>query len=658
MNVSVNNGLLLNNMPVATLGGLAGSGSVNLGATALVVGANNTSSNYFGSLSGGNSLTKTGSGTFTMTGANSYSGATTISGGVLRVAGSPITSLPTIAGLQYWLDASNSLSVSSTTVTSWNDVSGNGRNFVNGTAAAPTLVASPINGLSMVQFNGTNTSLNYLNSSGSISADTVIIVNIPAATQPGALPGIWGNFGDDKGIRMGDAVAPGTWRGWPNSTGDNTDQNDFAGETAANSGVPLPNANTYITTAGTFDSNTSSFGSPGTPQVLAVTGTSAFTDTGLGNYYNAPGTTSRSWAGDIGEVLVYSGALTAAQRQAVESYLSYKWLGAAAPGGASGVLPATTPVTISNGGTFDLTNGTQTISSLTSTDGMGSQVYLGSTGVLTVGDSTTTIFDGVISGNGGSVIKQGSGTWVFTGTNTYTGNTAINGGTLQLGDGAANNGSVAGNMVLANSSAVVFANPNNQAYNGSISGTGSFILNGPGLLQISGTHTYAGPTFVNGGTLQLGQTVITTSVTGFGGSGIGWTGTQNTGGFTSTAVSNNVFEPTDGTIDEAHGEFYKTKVPISAFTASFTYTDVRRHRRRRDFCPPERQPRSQSLRRRRRRSWIRYRERRNLDQAERRRRHKYLFRRQPLLETGQVPASTSSREATSSPPGRPTIQAS
>ena len=108
---------------------------------------------------------------------------------------------------------------------------------------------------------------------------------------------------------------------------------------------------------------------------------------------------------------------------------------------ANNVLPATTPVTISNGATLDMTDGTQTIASLSSTDGQGSKVLLGN-GMLTVAGSATTTFDGMISGSGGSLVQQGSGTLVFTGSNTYSGGTTINAGTLQLGDGLAKNGSV------------------------------------------------------------------------------------------------------------------------------------------------------------------------------------------------------------------------
>ena len=83
-----------------------------------------------------------------------------------------------------------------------------------------------------------------------------------------------------------------------------------------------------------------------------------------------------------------------------------KWFGVQPGYGATGVLPSTTPVTISNGGTFDMTNGTQTIASLSSTDGNGSQVLLGSGGQLTISGPAITTFDGAISGAGGAVTLQ------------------------------------------------------------------------------------------------------------------------------------------------------------------------------------------------------------------------------------------------------------
>ena len=121
--------------------------------------------------------------------------------------------------------------------------------------------------------------------------------------------------------------------------------------------------------------------------------------------------------GDLGEVVIFTTALTTAQQQAVNAYLQYKWLGVgpavAAPSfltNGYGMLPSTTPVIISGGGTLDLNNSRQTVGSLSSSDPT-TQVLLGS-GTLTVGtDNTSTTFAGAISdsGSGGGLIKTGSG---------------------------------------------------------------------------------------------------------------------------------------------------------------------------------------------------------------------------------------------------------
>ena len=69
-----------------TIGGLAGSGNVNLATTdasplavVLTVGGNNSSTTYSGALSGSGGLTKAGTGALVLTGSNTYSGQTTIS---------------------------------------------------------------------------------------------------------------------------------------------------------------------------------------------------------------------------------------------------------------------------------------------------------------------------------------------------------------------------------------------------------------------------------------------------------------------------------------------------------------------------------------------------------------------------------------------------
>lgn len=68
-----------------TLGSLEGDGLVTLGQKQLSVGANNLSTTFAGAIQGTGALTKLGSGTLTLSSANTYSGGTTVSMGVLKV---------------------------------------------------------------------------------------------------------------------------------------------------------------------------------------------------------------------------------------------------------------------------------------------------------------------------------------------------------------------------------------------------------------------------------------------------------------------------------------------------------------------------------------------------------------------------------------------
>jgi T5SS/PEP-CTERM-associated repeat protein/autotransporter-associated beta strand protein len=71
-----------------TIGSLSGGGAtggdITLGSGILTTGGNNSSTSYAGVISGSGGVTKQGSGTLTLTGANNYSGGTTVSAGTLQ----------------------------------------------------------------------------------------------------------------------------------------------------------------------------------------------------------------------------------------------------------------------------------------------------------------------------------------------------------------------------------------------------------------------------------------------------------------------------------------------------------------------------------------------------------------------------------------------
>jgi fibronectin-binding autotransporter adhesin len=123
------------------------------------------------------------------------------------------------------------------------------------------------------------------------------------------------------------------------------------------------------------------------------------------------------------------------------------------------------------------------------------------TAVLAFNRPDNMLFAGNISG-AGSLLQAGSGLTILTGANTYAGSTAITGGSLQIGNGGSNGQIVTdvtnyGTLIFSRSDSVTFAN--------NISGSGSVVQAGPGLLILNNTNPYTGVTTVNGGTLQLGD---------------------------------------------------------------------------------------------------------------------------------------------------------
>ena len=114
-------------------------------------------------------------------------------------------------------------------------------------------------------------------------------------------------------------------------------------------------------------------------------------------------------------------------------------------------------------------------------------------------------FDGVLSGNG-ALTKTGSGTWILTGSSTYTGNTTVSGGTLNI----TSTGLI--NPVFANATVVTVGNGTagsatlevygwDYSANGSI---GDVAFTAPQLLINGGTISYTGPGTANE-TTQAGQ---------------------------------------------------------------------------------------------------------------------------------------------------------
>ncbi|HEU0116975.1 MAG TPA: autotransporter-associated beta strand repeat-containing protein, partial [Thermomicrobiales bacterium] len=166
---------------------------------------------------------------------------------------------------------------------------------------------------------------------------------------------------------------------------------------------------------------------------------------------------------------------------------------------AGGSLRAGIPNLFGPGATLSLGGGGSSIDfggfsqSLEALTGTGTLAMGG--GTLTIGSGgSSSEFDGVITGSG-AVVKNGGGTFVMTGANTYGGGTFVNGGALQ-----GNTASIPGNIV--DNAAVVFDQGSSGTYFGTISGSGAFGKTG------GGTLTFAGPQFYTGGTVIAGGTLV------------------------------------------------------------------------------------------------------------------------------------------------------
>ncbi|MBJ4984502.1 autotransporter outer membrane beta-barrel domain-containing protein [Salmonella enterica subsp. enterica serovar Derby] len=102
-------------------------------------------------------------------------------------------------------------------------------------------------------------------------------------------------------------------------------------------------------------------------------------------------------------------------------------------------------------------------------------------------------FDNAISGSG-QVVKSGDETLTLSGSNTYTGGTTINDGTLiATSVDALGSGDVTDNAVLELNTGGTFDN--------AISGSGQVVKSGDKTLTLSGSNTYTGGTTISGGTL-------------------------------------------------------------------------------------------------------------------------------------------------------------
>ncbi|QIF03490.1 autotransporter-associated beta strand repeat-containing protein [Roseimicrobium sp. ORNL1] len=439
-----------------TIGGLSGAGTVTkgvAGAATLTVNNNNETTTFSGVIQNGLgtvTVAKNGTGTLTLTGANTYTGSTTILRGIVildfSAGGAPASNI-LAAG-------STLLFNSNTTTTSLGTVRMTGAaSTVNSQAFTATTIQSGTNILELTS--GTGGTLNVALGNITRSGSATLNILAPAsgtitATNGNGLLGNWATYTSGGSTKLARVVS--------NTVVAATA--DFIYQT----GVDIANVANYSATGIMQVDNTS------TGQVLQGAG-----NTPLHSVYYTD-SAARTFEIASGETLQFASSGT---------FLSDAGAGQATLGATVG----TGSITAGTTGAADLMFHVVDVS-----------------GQVTV--------NSVIANNAGSgavsVTKSGAGEVILTTANTYTGATTVTAGTLDvrnagaLGTGATGT-TVLGGATLEISGGLVMTEVLNL--------TGGGVGAGGALRSVSGNNTYAATiTFSGGSTIGADADTLTLDV--------------------------------------------------------------------------------------------------------------------------------------------------
>ncbi|MEP3211788.1 MAG: autotransporter-associated beta strand repeat-containing protein [Luteolibacter sp.] len=446
---------------------LSGSGTLNPTTADLRVGV----------ISGSNDLTKTGSGALVLFGSSTYTGATNINAGTLRLALANV--IP---------DASNVTLVSGTIfdLAGFSEtigaLSGNG----NVSLGSATLTTGAT----------TSTYSGIISGSGGLTKNGAGTFTLSGAnTYSGATT-----------VSAGILAMSGT-----NRLASSTNLTVASGATFQLNGNATSTAS--LAGAGTISlgSGTLTTGSATSTFSGVISGTGGLVKSGIGTLTLSGSSTysgstaiqggtlvmrsSTALGATTGAVSVSSGAVLALENNI--SVSSSKTLSLAGSGISGGGALINNSGTNTWAGGISLTTG----STINSASG-GSLVLSGATGLgnstLTLDGSGSTTFSGVVSGsavsNTTAVLKNGSGTLLLSGTNTFTGITTVNQGTLRIGSNAALGAAGSGNGTIVAAGATLLLQPPS----GLTIGNEALTLNGTGvggngaLYSQTGTNSWGG----------------------------------------------------------------------------------------------------------------------------------------------------------------------
>ena len=220
-----------------------------------------------------------------------------------------------------WLDAADTatITLNSTTVSQWNDKSGNSRNASQGTAIQqPTYTSNSQNGYGMISFDGSNDNLDISSTtpitSGNSNFGVFVAYKPKTATYYGAILANYlaGNFELMLGSQSVAAyIAP--WGLYNNASLD-LDSDNYT-----------QNANTFIScvrTSGSFVGYTN-----GTTKNTVANTQSVYTGANTASIWTLGANTNNGEAApmDLYELIIINDTVSTDTRQKTEGYLAHKW---------------------------------------------------------------------------------------------------------------------------------------------------------------------------------------------------------------------------------------------------------------------------------------------------------------------------------------------
>jgi autotransporter-associated beta strand protein len=327
---------------------LSGGGRVMNGtqaAVTLTVGGDGSSSAFSGTFDGAIAVAKVGAGTLTLSGLSAYSGGTTVSGGRLVLRPPSLQSV--LAGSLAWYDASDAATLTTNEagqVTLWAN-KGAGGSDLNAVqiaeGAGPTMLSGGLNGMPVLSLDGTNGLRSQINLGISGAQDRTVFA-VGCRKNNGTM--CFAHIGNGTNNQAFGIIS----------------QPEYLFNYSWGMGKDIlfaarPN-NAYeiydFTLSASYGTANLISGGVLSSGELALTPNTVDTPLYLGSRFAAAG------QGNLAEVLVYSRALTLAERMGVEAYLRAKWFSAGSSALSAG------QVNVAEGAVLDLDGTAQTLSGL------------------------------------------------------------------------------------------------------------------------------------------------------------------------------------------------------------------------------------------------------------------------------------------------------